>query len=108
MHIKLAVDHIIIKKCEVITLKKEKIVDVLSIPKDIALGTALITITGTYEVYIQNFMGLIEYTDKKVRIQTKSGKVIVIGARLHIEYFTNDDIRIKGYIMEVKLDNSEV
>ena len=90
------------------TLKKEKLVDAFSIPKDIAMGAALITITGCYEVYVQNFLGIIEYTDKIVRMQTKTGRVIITGNKLHIEYFTNDDIRIKGFIMEVKLDNSEV
>lgn len=91
-----------------IILRKEKLVDVLSLPKDVTMGVALITITGCYEAYIQNFLGIIEYTDKIVRMQTKSGKIIITGERLNIEYFTNDDIRIKGYIMEVKLDNCKI
>lgn len=93
------------KKFEVICLSKEKIIDVLSVPKDVALGVALITITGSYEVYIQNFLGIIEYNDKILRLQTKSGKIAIIGDKLYIEYFTNDDVRIKGLISEVKLDN---
>jgi len=92
----------------VIEVKKEKIVDALSIPKDIAFGAALITITGNYEVYIQNFLGLIEYNDKLIRLQSKSGRVNISGNKLHIEYFTGDDIRIKGFISEVKLDNSKI
>lgn len=91
-----------------IILRKEKLVDVLSLPKDVTMGVALITITGCYEAYIQNFLGIIEYTDKIVRMQTKSGRIIITGEGLNIEYFTNDDIRIKGYIKEVKLDNCKI
>lgn len=87
---------------------KEKLADTLSLPKDILLGAAIVTITGTYEVYVQNFMGIIEYNDKLVKMQTKSGRLVICGKKLLIEYFTNDDVLVKGSISEVRFDNSQI
>lgn len=83
-------------------MNKEKLVDSLSLPKDITLGAPLINIVGTYEVYIQNYHGIIEYNENMIRFQTRSGRLVLSGNNLHIQYFTKDDVMVKGNIREVK------
>ena len=47
-------------------------------------------------------MSLIEYTEELIRIQTKTCKLEIHGAGLYISYYTNDEMKITGEILEVK------
>lgn len=71
-------------------------------PKDVILGVPLITITGQTEALVENFRGILEYTDKLIRIQTKIGKIHISGRNLQIECYTNDEMKIVGYITMIE------
>ena len=73
-----------------------------STPKDVVLGASVITILGRNEVCIENYRGIIEYTDTLIRVQTKSGQVRLTGKRLQIEYYTNDEMKIKGRLVSLE------
>ena len=45
---------------------------------------------------------ILEYTDKLIRIQTKLGKIHVIGRNLQIEFYTNDEMKIVGHIAVIE------
>ena len=74
----------------------------LGMPKDVILGVPLITITGQTEALVENFRGILEYTDKLIRIQTKIGKIHISGRNLQIECYTNDEMKIVGYITMIE------
>lgn len=78
--------------------RKEKIVEKLMLPKDLMLGSAIITVTGRKEAYIENYRGIIEYTGNLIRLQTKTCVIEVEGTSLNIAYYTNDEMKITGYI----------
>lgn len=77
---------------------RERLAAAASMPKDVVLGASIITITGTSEVCVENYRGIIEYTDCLVRLQTKEGQIRLTGKRLNIEYYTNDEMKITGII----------
>ena len=77
---------------------QSRITDVAGMPKDVILGVPIVNITGQNEACIENYRGILEYTDKLIRIQTKLGKIHVIGRSLQIEYYTNDEMKITGHI----------
>ena len=81
---------------------KERITDAAGMPKDVLLGVPLLTITGQSEACIENYRGILEYTDKLIRIQTKLGKIHVIGRNLQIEFYTNDEMKIVGQITVIE------
>lgn len=81
---------------------KGRITDAAGMPKDVLLGVPLLTIAGQSEVCIENYRGILEYTDKLIRIQTKLGKIHVIGRNLQIEFYTNDEMKIVGYITVIE------
>ena len=72
------------------------------LPKDVLLGVPLVNIIGQTEACIENYRGILEYTNKLIRIQTKSGKIYVNGKGLQIEYYTNDDMKITGLIESIE------
>ena len=79
----------------------ENISDTLKLPKDILLGASILHVIGQYEIYIENYKNIIEYTDEQIKILGKSSRIIIIGKKLHIEYFNCDDMKIKGRIEEI-------
>lgn len=81
---------------------KEKIVEAAEMPKDVALKFPVLTLIGQIELQIENYMGIIEYTDTMIRIQTKTGPLKIIGNQLIILYYTNDDMKIKGHIQSIQ------
>ena len=81
---------------------KARITDAAGMPKDVLLGVPLLTIAGQSEACIENYRGILEYTDKLIRIQTKLGKIHVIGRNLQIEFYTNDEMKIVGHIAVIE------
>lgn len=81
---------------------KEEITEALNLPKDLMLGAVIMTITGKHEAYVENYMSLIEYTKERIRIQTKTCKLEILGRNLYIDYYTNDEMKISGELLEVK------
>ena len=81
---------------------KARITDAAGMPKDVLLGVPLLTIAGQSEACIENYRGILEYTDKLIRIQTKLGKIHVIGRNLQIEFYTNDEMKIVGHITMIE------
>ena len=78
---------------------KEKLASAASMPKDVVLGAAVVTIIGAGEVCIENYRGIIEYTDVLIRVQTKGYQIKLQGKHLQIEYYTNDEMKITGRIV---------
>lgn len=81
---------------------KNKIADVSECPKDVVLGQPVLTVLGRMELRIENYRGIIEYTDGLIRIQTKAGQIRVTGRQLKIEYYTNDEMKITGWIQSIE------
>jgi sporulation protein YqfC len=80
----------------------ENVADTLKLPKDLLLGAAILTVTGQCEAYVENYSGIIEYTDKKIKLQTKTCRIEISGDRLMVVYYTNDEMKIIGQIDEIK------
>lgn len=81
---------------------KEKLAAAASMPKDVVLGAAVVTVIGDGEVCIENYRGIIEYTDVLIRVQTKSCQIKLQGKHLQIEYYTNDEMKIRGRILSLE------
>lgn len=84
------------------TMNREGIIDALHLPKDIITGAMKLELTGNREAWIENYRGLLEYTDTCIRIQGKHNQIIIEGKCLCIEYYTNEDLRITGFFNMIK------
>ena len=81
---------------------KTRITEVSGVPKDVILGVPLITVVGQNEACVENYRGILEYTEKLIRIQTKFGKIHIIGTGLQIETYSNDEMKIIGCIQTIE------
>ena len=84
--------------------KKEQVVDSLKLPKDLLLGASIVTLTGNHEAWIENYKGIIEYSDSFVLLQGKTCQICISGKRLSIDYYTNEDMKISGQIESVRYE----
>lgn len=77
---------------------KEFIVESLKIPRDIVMGDSILTMTGNASAHIENYRGILEYSSCHILIQGKNCQICFEGKGLHIDYYTNEDMKISGYI----------
>lgn len=84
---------------------KDSVVRAFALPADLAYGSVLLSVTGQNELLIENYRGILEYKDEHVRIQAKGCRILIVGKRLQIEYYTNDEMKIKGWIEQIIYEN---
>lgn len=82
--------------------ERERMAESLKLPKDSVLGASIVTITGNRDVFVENYKGIIEYTDCRIMLQGKNCKIEICGKRLNILYYTNEDMKISGWIENVR------
>lgn len=87
---------------------KNRVSDAANIPKDVILGVPLFRLIGREEFYIENYRGILEYTDTLIRIQTKIGQVNLTGCKLEIIYYTNDEMKVVGCIDKLEFHQGGV
>lgn len=77
---------------------KQKLADKLDLPQDVVLGKSRITIQGDAEIFIENHRGLLQYTNKEIKVKTKLFVLQILGTNLYIQEYHNDVLLIKGKI----------
>ena len=65
---------------------KQNMVETLELPKDLMYGDSL------------------EYTGEYIKIQTKNAKLTVYGKKLSIEYYTNEDMKVVGFVKSIEYE----
>ncbi len=90
------------KKNLTLSNTKEKISDKIGFTKDVISGATIVTIEGGNRLFIENYKGIISYSDTQIVIQGKLTKILIEGSKLQIEYYTNLDMKVKGVITLVK------
>lgn len=77
---------------------KEKVTNIFELPKEIVLNLPLVTIIGSQEMLIENYKGIIEYSEIKIRINTSCGVLKIEGKKLFINQMTKENLKITGKI----------
>ena len=84
---------------------KESVVRAFDLPPDLAYGSVLVSVTGQSGLLIENYRGILEYKEEHIRIQAKDCRILVVGKRLKIEYYTNEEMKINGLIEQIIYEN---
>ena len=84
------------------TKLSNKIIDTCQLPKDVLSGAAIISMTGNTDLLIENFKNIIKYQPDTLILQCKRNQLHIVGKNLNIEFYTNEEIKITGYITELK------
>ncbi|TCO80043.1 sporulation protein YqfC [Marinisporobacter balticus] len=81
---------------------KESVSELLELPKDIILDLPRITLLGNIQLYIENHKGIIEYSELRIRINTKSGVIRIVGKDLSIKTIMTEEIIVCGSIENIE------
>lgn len=82
--------------------RRYRMADAANLPKDVVLGVPIPTLTGHYEVNIENYRGILEYTEQLIRINVRSGQIRITGKSLEINYYTTTDMKITGKVEKIE------
>lgn len=79
----------------------------LELPIEVTTNIPKITITGFDKIMIENYMGIIEYEEYLVKINTSIGIIIMEGNKMNLNQINENDILISGEISKLYLESTE-
>lgn len=82
----------------------DKIYKMMDLPKEVMLDLPFVTVMGNEKIRIENYKTILEYTEEYIRVDTKSGILLIQGKKLSIKNIKEDDILITGKIKSVDYD----
>ena len=80
---------------------KKSVTNSLRLPRDLIMGEVNVRLIGKHEVFIENYRYIIEYTEAVLKLQCRNTKLKICGNKLVIEYYSKDEMLVKGTINEV-------
>ena len=83
---------------------KKTAVSALGLPRDVVLGDVLVNFVGRGEVNQENYRSILIYTDTLIKLQARNCKVVIHGARLKIDYYTAEEMKITGQIGSLEFE----
>lgn len=75
---------------------------IMEIPKEVIIDLPLISMTGNEDLTIENYKGVIEYSEERIRINTSKGVIKIEGKNLLLNEITDDDIAVTGTILKLE------
>ncbi|MCL2387735.1 MAG: sporulation protein YqfC [Defluviitaleaceae bacterium] len=81
---------------------KERMTGLLALPKEIALDLPVVMATGRGEVNVENYKSILEFTDERIKVNTKDGAMTIEGERLKLRQVTTENVLISGRITGIK------
>ena len=82
---------------------KKTAVSALGLPRDVILGDVLISFVGRSQVNVENYRSILIYTDTLIKLQARNCKVVIHGARLKIDYYTAEEMKIMGTLESLRI-----
>ena len=75
---------------------KKTAVSALGLPRDVILGDVLISFVGRSQVNVENYRSILIYTDTLIKV--------IHGARLKIDYYTAEEMKITGQVGSLEFE----
>ena len=78
-----------------------RIGDSLQIPRDLSYRESVLTLTGSRELYIENYKCIRQYQDTCIILLSRQNKIKIEGTKLMIVYYTDVEMKITGNICNI-------
>ena len=86
---------------------RERFADSVEVSKEITLDVAKITMIGSREISIENYSGILEYSENSVLIKAKPSPIKVCGSFLEIAVMTKELLYITGSIKKISFSGAD-
>ena len=77
---------------------RKNVTEALDLPKEIMLDLPLISLIGREEVTIENYKGILEYSEELVRIATAAGILQMRGRELCLKQLSAECMVVTGKV----------
>lgn len=92
------------KKTPALTVR-ERIADSFEVSKELTLDVVKVTFIGTRELTVENYIGIIEYTDKIIHLTAKPAPFKICGDFLEIKTMTKEMLFVTGVIHKIYFES---
>ena len=79
----------------------QRIAENLELPKGPMTNCLQVNICGEEQVWVENHLGILEYTQRRLSFKTEAGKVVITGEKLLLESMGNGEAKVCGEIASV-------
>lgn len=83
---------------------KSSLADFFDFPRDIMLDLSRLILIGNRQVYLENHQGIIEYEEKRIKVKTSSGVLIIKGENLTIRSLYTKELAVEGEIASLEIE----
>lgn len=90
---------------QIINKQENILTESVKIPRDLVQKDSVISLSGNEEVWIENYRGILDYSQEQIVLLLKKGKIIFQGKQLFITFYTSEDMQIKGKINAIIFEN---
>lgn len=84
---------------------RQHIADSFEVSKELTLDVVKVTLIGQRELTIENYTGVIEYTDKVVYLLANPAPLIIAGDSLEIKAMSKELLCVTGTINRICFEN---
>ncbi len=91
-----------VKETEYTKSRAEKIADALDLPKELVFDLPKLIFTGSHELFIENYRGIVEYSDTVIRLNTSDCLLKITGRSLGIKNIASEEITLCGDIKSLE------
>jgi len=81
---------------------KQLTVNQLDLPKDVIFDLPRITMVASYQLYIENHRGVIQFTDEYLHMRLSKGELKIYGNNLVIRAILPEEVFVEGKIKSVE------
>lgn len=81
---------------------RENVADFFELPKELLCNLPRATVIGNIQLYLENYGGIIQYSDKLLRLKISGGEMVIKGKNLVIKNFFSEEIFIEGQFESIE------
>ncbi len=82
--------------------RKERMAELFDMPKEVVLDLPKLTVYGDSQLTVENYSGILQYTDEYIRLKTSGKAIAVSGKGLELRAITDVDVLIEGEILGIE------
>lgn len=83
----------------------DRMTESCGVPKETVMDLSKLSFAENRELYVENYKGLLEYTDELLKIKTKSMIIKITGADFKISYMGKYDLLVEGVFSHISFEH---
>ena len=88
---------------EVSMRSKEKLLEAMFIPGDAVCKEYSLTMVGNSQLFVEGVEAVKELSTELIKLSVRKGFLVVTGEKLHVEYYGDGEIMVRGQLKAIQL-----